>query len=89
MVVGQILGVEDLPTEDVHSCQDVAFCGLGDGVVVPYQSPTSIPHCAWLQFFSPLFLLSQALKGSLLGDNQIGEEKEVAQRGGVGESHPA
>lgn len=65
MVVGQILGVEDLPTEDVHSCQDVAFCGLGDGVVVPY------------------------LKGSLLGDNQIGEEKEVAQRGGVGESHPA
>lgn len=64
-MVGRNLGVGDHPKEDVHSCLDVAFCGLGGGVVVPF------------------------LKGSLLGDNQSGEEKVVAQRGGVVESPPA
>lgn len=34
-------------------------------------------------------IVNNYLKGSLLGDNQIGEEKVVAQRGVVGESHPA
>lgn len=36
MAVGQIPGAGDHPMEDAHSCQDVAFCGLGDDVVVPY-----------------------------------------------------